>query len=107
MTGIFEAAARVTTPIALAAFVAAGIIWFLIKRKGNAPALAWAAIIALTLLGLVPIIVQFSSLAIYRVRVSVVGPQGTPVEEARVWSSLGGGAKKVTEGWQFDIPTAT
>jgi|ERR1035437_874499 hypothetical protein len=107
MNGIFEAAARVTTPIALAAFAVAGIVWILARRKGKVPSAVWAAIIALTLLGLVPIIVQPGSLAMYRVRVNVVGPQGIPIDDARVWSSLGGESKKIAGGWQFDIPAAT
>lgn len=45
--------------------------------------------------------------AIYRLRVTVVDPQGIPVEDARVWSSIGGEPKKVAGGWQFDIPAAS
>lgn len=44
---------------------------------------------------------------IYRVRATVLNPQGVPVEEARVWSSIGGEPKKVAGGWQFDIPAAS
>lgn len=44
---------------------------------------------------------------LYRVRVTVTNPQGVPTEEAKVWSSLGGEAKKVAGGWQFDIPAAS
>ncbi len=42
---------------------------------------------------------------IYRVRVTVVDSQGTPTEDAKVWSSFGGEPKRVAGGWQFDIPT--
>ena len=44
--------------------------------------------------------------AIYRLRVTVVDPRSTPVEDARVWSSIGGEPMKVAGGWQFDIPAA-
>jgi hypothetical protein len=44
---------------------------------------------------------------IYRLRVTVVRPNGVPSEDARVWSSFGGEPKKVAGGWQFDIPTAS
>lgn len=44
---------------------------------------------------------------IYRVRATVINPQGVPVEEAKVWSSVGGEPKKVAGGWQFDIPAAS
>lgn len=44
---------------------------------------------------------------IYRVRVTVIDPQRRPVEDARVWSTVGGEPKKVAGGWQFDIPSAS
>jgi hypothetical protein len=37
----------------------------------------------------------------------VVGADGVPSNDAKVWSSIGGEAKKVDGGWQFDIPTKT
>jgi hypothetical protein len=46
------------------------------------------------------------SVSIYRVRVVLVY-RGTPIDEGRVWSSLGGEAKKVSAGWEFDIPPMT
>lgn len=47
------------------------------------------------------------SKSIYRLRATVVDPQGMPVEDAKLWSSIGGEAKKVAGGWQFDIPVAS
>jgi hypothetical protein len=44
---------------------------------------------------------------LYRVRVTVINPQNVPVEDAKVWSSFGGEPKKVSGGWQFDIPNAS
>lgn len=44
---------------------------------------------------------------IYRVRVTVINSQNVPVEDAKVWSSFGGEPKKVSGGWQFDIPSAS
>jgi hypothetical protein len=44
---------------------------------------------------------------IYRVRVTVIDPQRRPVEDAKVWSTIGGEPKKVAGGWQFDIPAAS
>jgi hypothetical protein len=41
---------------------------------------------------------------LYRIRVTVVDSAGLPVDDAKVWSSLGGEPKKVAGGWQFDIP---
>jgi hypothetical protein len=40
---------------------------------------------------------------LYRVRVTVLDSTGLPVDDANVWSSLGGEPKKVAGGWQFDI----
>lgn len=45
------------------------------------------------------------STGIYRARVTVLDPQNVPVEDAKVWSSVGGEPKKVSGGWQFDIPS--
>jgi len=44
---------------------------------------------------------------IYRLRVTVIGSEGTPLEDAKVWSSIGGEPKQVAGGWQFDIPVAS
>jgi hypothetical protein len=44
--------------------------------------------------------------SLYRVRVLLLY-QGSPLEQGRVWSSLGGEAKKVSGGWEFDIPPTT
>ena len=41
---------------------------------------------------------------VYRVRATVLNSNLTPVDDAKVWSSMGGEAKKVAGGWQFDIP---
>jgi hypothetical protein len=106
MSKLFEVATRISTPWGLAAFAIAAIVFLLAKRRGKVSSNVWAAIVAIVLLGLVPIITQVGSLAIYRVRVTVVNPQGTPVEDARVWSSMGGEPKKLAGGWQFDIPAA-
>jgi hypothetical protein len=48
-----------------------------------------------------------SSVGIYRVRVTVINPQNIPIEDAKVWSTIGGEPKKVSGGWQFDIPNAS
>src|ERR1700682_5885774 len=106
MPQILEVASRISTPWALAAFAIAAIVLLLAKRRGKVPPAIWAAIAAILLLGIVPIIAQLGSVAIYHVRVTVVGPEGTPVEDAKVWSSMGGEPKKVAGGWQFDIPSA-
>ena len=41
---------------------------------------------------------------IVHLRVTVVGPRGAPIENSRVWTSVGGEPKQVAGGWEFDIP---
>jgi hypothetical protein len=41
---------------------------------------------------------------VIRLRALVLSPAGSPVEDARVWTSLGGEPKQVAGGWEFDIP---
>ena len=43
---------------------------------------------------------------VHTVRVAVLGPQGLPVEDAEIWSSLGGELVQVRGGWQFEIPAS-
>jgi hypothetical protein len=40
----------------------------------------------------------------YTVRVTVLAATGQLLDDARVWSSLGGEAKKVAGGWEFEFP---
>ncbi|MGH9656926.1 MAG: tetratricopeptide repeat protein, partial [Bryobacteraceae bacterium] len=58
MSQLLEAAARISTSWALAAFAIAAIFLLLAKRRGKVPPIAWAAVVAIVLLGLVPIIVS-------------------------------------------------
>jgi hypothetical protein len=44
---------------------------------------------------------------VYRVRVTVIDQQQTPVDGAKVWSSIGGEALTVAGGAQFVIPAST
>jgi hypothetical protein len=39
-----------------------------------------------------------------RLRVLLLGPKGSPVEDARIWTTVGGEPKQVAGGWEFDIP---
>jgi hypothetical protein len=43
----------------------------------------------------------------YHVRVTVVSPSQTPVDDAHVWSTLGGESKKVEGGWEIAIPATS
>lgn len=47
-----------------------------------------------------------SNVGVYQVRVVVLSPQGTPVDDSKVWSSVGGESMRVEGGWQLIIPAA-
>jgi len=113
--GIWNAVIKIATPWNLAAFALAVVLFIVLKSRGKrvSPAV-W---IVITLLVAIPIGASvygefFTRTSIYRVRVTVVDPQGIAVkneEEAEgveVWSSLGGEPQRVKAGWQFDIPSA-
>jgi len=114
MPNLFEAAAGVSNQWSLAAFAIAAILYFILRRRGKVPGIAWACIAAIVVIGLAPILAsayleraRLTGQAIYRVRITVLDLEQTPVEDAKVWSSAGGEAKKVAGGWQFDIPAAS
>jgi len=44
---------------------------------------------------------------VYRVRVIILGSQHIPVDDGRVWSSMGGEAARIQGGWQFVIPVSS
>lgn len=105
---LIETAAGISNQWSLAAFAIAAVIYLLARRRGKVPGIWWGAIGAIVLLGLTPVVAPLLVKdPIYRVRVTVLDHNQVPVEDARVWSSMGGEAKKVAGGWQFDIPAAT
>jgi hypothetical protein len=110
MSRLFEIATRVSSPWALAAFGIAGICFVVyllvrLKRSGKMSPIAALSIAAILVVVLGSL--YLANVALYRVRVTVIGPRGTPVDDAKVWSSMGGEPKKVAGGWQFDIPAAS
>ena len=121
MNEIFTIATKISTPLVLAGFLAAAffLIVKLLIEKNVFPKLTHrlsSAIIKLIInrffvLSLFAMILGFSGFVInqfhygvYHVRVTVLDPRGLPLEDASVWSSIGGEPKKVAGGWQFDIP---
>jgi hypothetical protein len=107
LSKLFDAAIRVSNPWSLTALGIACVclvVYLLVtKRFGKmARIVGIVAIVAIVVLVITSI--YHSKIDIYRVRITVVGQQGTPVEDAKVWSSLGGEPKKVEGGWEFDIP---
>lgn len=106
MNGLVKAIGGVSGPWSLAAFAIAAVLYIVLRRKGKVQPLAWAALAAIVILGLVPVIAHLPASA-QRVRVTVLDPSGTPVENAKVWSSIGGEPKKVPGGWEFELPAAS
>lgn len=109
---IYRIAAGITHPISLAAFAIA-IILVILRFTKKVPSIVW---IVISLLVIGPIAVSaFIEIrkdrtqreAIFRVRVTIIDPAGTPVEDAKVWSTFGGEPKKVSGGWELDIPKAS
>jgi hypothetical protein len=112
MNQLFELASKISSPWSLAAFGVAAIVYIVLRRRGKVPILGWICIL---LLVLGPILsaayvevfrVKSKDRSLYRVRVIVLDTGQMPIEEAKVWSSIGGEPKKVVGGWEFDIPAA-
>ena len=107
-----DAALNIKTVLGLGAFSIVVLLFALFAQK-NRPRKSSATllVIGMIMIALVTIggslYIDYREHSLYRVRAVVLNDQGTPVEDARVWSSLGGEAKKVGGGWQFDISPAT
>lgn len=105
-----EIASHITHPVTTAAFAlvfAASALALALRAKK--PRLAWILAAGLIALGLAPLAAStfLQSRGVYRVRVVVLGPDQSLVEDAHVSSSSGGEPKKVESGWEFDIPPQT
>jgi hypothetical protein len=114
---IFEIALNVSTPLALAAFAIACILYLIdrvLKHRGkitdkthvllSLSLFACLAVALIATIGELSLKYKAGQNYIYRVRITVVGAGHTPVENATVWTSIGGEPKKVNGGWEFDIP---
>lgn len=113
-SGIWNAATKVTSVWSFAAFALAIVLYLVMKtRQKKVPLAVWAVIVLLVAIPVLAWVYTQTvtetnrTSAVYRVRVTVIDPQDVPVEDAKVWSSFGGEAKKVAGGWQFDIPSAS
>lgn len=105
MPRLFPSPSIGTAIWALAAFAIAAFL-ILLWRRGRAPASSWVATSILLLTGLLPVVGYLKSLAPYHLHVVVLGPAGTPVDSAKVWSSTGDSSTKVGDGWQLDISSS-
>lgn len=102
-----QIASGIHDPIAIVAFgivFASFIFWVGRKTNFRGPLKIFA--VGIFVVSLAPLAAStfLSSRGIYRVRVTVLGPDRTPIEDAQVSSSSGGEPKKTADGWEFDIP---
>jgi hypothetical protein len=105
-----EIVSHVTHPVAVAAVaLVLAAFAFSITIKKRQSRVAWFLVAVILLLGLAPLFssTYLQSRGLYRVRVTVLGTDKQPVDDARVTSSNGGEPKKVEGGWEFDIPPQT
>ena len=109
-----EIASRISNPLTIAVFVsviaAAVLLYGLRLKKRNVPRSVWIILAAgVIVLGLAPLAITtfLQSRGLYRIRISVLGPDHSPIVNAHVSSSIGGEPKKVEGGWEFDIPPQT
>jgi hypothetical protein len=58
----------------------------------------------MSLIAIVLYLTALDNSTTYHLRVTVLNVQGVPVEDATVWTSVGGEGKDVAGGRQFDIP---
>jgi hypothetical protein len=104
---VLESANHITHPVTIAAFAAAlAANAFALALRAKKPRVAWILAIGIIILGLAPLAAStfLQSQGLYRVRVAVLGPDKSPVNDAQVISSNGGEPKRVEGGWEFDIP---
>lgn len=103
-------ASHITHPVTIVAFALVFAFFaFRFTSNGKKPWIARALAIGIILLGIAPLAAStyLQSRGVYRVRVTVLGPDQSTVEDAEVRSSIGGESKIVQGGWEFDIPPQT
>src|SRR4051794_1179833 len=116
MKDFLDAASKINSQWSIAAFTIAAILFILtqvvLKPSKTIRNFALLVSIFITVIGILPILAStyIKSLhehGIYRVRITVLDDQNVPTENAKVWSTFGGEAKKVSGGWEIDIPSVT
>jgi|SRR5262245_16403896 len=100
----------ISNPFNLAAYALAVVLILVLKTRQKdkpIPPLAWGVVMLLVLIPTgFSLYQKIGKETIYRVRVTVLNDQKLPIEDAKVWSSIGGEPMKVAGGWHFEIPAA-
>jgi hypothetical protein len=100
----------ISNPFNLAAYALAVVLILVLKTRQKdkpIPPLAWGVVMLLVLIPTgFSLYQKIGKDTIYRVRVTVLNDQKLPIEDAKVWSSIGGEPMKVAGGWHFEIPAA-
>ena len=109
MSELIQGAAGVSGIWSLAAFAIAALMAYLLRQRGKVPAIAWAIVIIVALLGLVPVagsmyVQVLRDQSVYQVSVNVVDSVNVPVPDVSVSDSLGDAASVKQQAWQFEIP---
>ena len=100
----------ISNPFNLAAYALAVVLILVLKTRQKdkpIPPLAWGVVMLLVLIPTgFSLYQKIGKDTIYRIRVTVLNDQKLPIEDAKVWSSIGGEPMKVAGGWHFEIPAA-
>ncbi len=100
----------ISNPFNLAAYALAVVLILVLKTRQKdkpIPRVAWGLVMLLVLIPTgFSLYQKIGKDTIYRVRVTVLNNQKLPIEDAKVWSSIGGEPMKVAGGWHFEIPAA-
>src|SRR5271169_518326 len=97
-------ASQITHPVTVAAFAlvfAATVSGLALRAKKTR--IAWILAVGIIVLGLAPLAAStfLQARGVYRIRITILAPDQSPVENAQVSSSIGGEPKRVQGGWEF------
>jgi multidrug efflux pump subunit AcrA (membrane-fusion protein) len=101
-----ELASRVTHPYSVAAIALVfAAMALMVALKAKKPRIAWLLAATILVLGISPSVAYtfLASRGIYHIRVTVLGTDGQPVNQADVSSSAGGELKQASGNWEFDL----